>query len=48
MDVSLILFAGVAFLAVLLALEGIYILWASRHSAANSASSLPLRSDTAQ
>ena len=33
MDVSLILFAGVAFLAVLLALEGIYILWASRHSA---------------
>jgi len=33
MDVSLILFAGVAFLAVLLALEGLYILWASRHSA---------------
>lgn len=32
MDVSLILFAGVAFLAVLLALEGLYILWASRHS----------------
>jgi tight adherence protein B len=33
MDLSLILFAGVAFLAVLLALEGLYILWASRHSA---------------
>lgn len=33
MDLSLILFAGVAFLAVLLAIEGLYILWASRHSA---------------
>lgn len=33
MDLSLILFSGVAFLAVLLAIEGVYILWASRHSA---------------
>ncbi|MBO9686277.1 MAG: type II secretion system F family protein [Mitsuaria chitosanitabida] len=33
MDLSLILFSGVAFLAVLLAIEGLYILWASRHSA---------------
>lgn len=33
MDLSLILFAAVAFLAVVLSLEGVYNLWASRHSA---------------
>lgn len=32
MDISLILFAAIAFLAVVLSLEGLYNLWASRHS----------------